>query len=392
MRAFSWIMACGVCFGTCLGEAPRTTVRVATFNVEDVGSESFEKDRDRLVRLGEVIRALSPDIVLLNEIAGPPRGDASAGEDVPLAERFVREFVDTPDRRYDVFVGPTNTGVHSGLDLDNNGRIVAEPGSRDYGGDCLGYGAYPGQYGMALLVGPGLDLARERVRMFGGVLWKDMPGADLPPLIEEEGGAVVERAWYDEAELAVMPLASKDLWDVGVVLPDGRTVSVLCSHPTPPVFDGREDRNGRRNHDEIRMLGSYVSGAPWMVDHAGWRGGLDEGALFVMLGDLNADPDEGDSRGDPIGRWLLGNERVSGGFVPRSVVEGENLDSDDTARFRLRVDYVLPSVGLEVVDGGVVRGGADFERAGFEGWEGEIGSDHFPVWVDIALEGAPGGG
>ena len=31
---------------------------------------------------------------------------------------------------------------------------------------------------------------------------------------------------------------------------DGKTVHFLTSHPTPPVFDGPEDRNGTRNGDE----------------------------------------------------------------------------------------------------------------------------------------------
>ena len=38
-----------------------------------------------------------------------------------------------------------------------------------------------------------------------------------------------------------------------------QTVHVLASHPTPPTFDGAEDRNGRRNHDEIRFWADYVS-------------------------------------------------------------------------------------------------------------------------------------
>ena len=37
-----------------------------------------------------------------------------------------------------------------------------------------------------------------------------------------------------------------------------KTVHVLASHPTPPSFDGGEDRNGRRNHDEIRFWADYV--------------------------------------------------------------------------------------------------------------------------------------
>jgi hypothetical protein len=39
----------------------------------------------------------------------------------------------------------------------------------------------------------------------------------------------------------------------------GKTIHVLASHPTPPTFDGAEDRNGKRNHDEIRFWRDYIS-------------------------------------------------------------------------------------------------------------------------------------
>ena len=79
----------------------------------------------------------------------------------------------------------------------------------------------------------------------------------------------------EEEELEVVRLSSKSHWDVPVKV-GGHTVHVLASHPTPPTFDGEEDRNGRRNHDEIRFWADYVSpgkaegdtGSPkctWMV-------------------------------------------------------------------------------------------------------------------------------
>src|SRR5690606_19592470 len=89
---------------------------------------------------------------------------------------------------------------------------------------------------------------------------------------------------------------------VPVVLNGGTVVHVLVSHPTPPVFDGPEDRNGRRNHDEIRFWADYVEDgerASYLVDDAGVRGGLAPDALFVILGDLNADPAPGAGDGVP---------------------------------------------------------------------------------------------
>jgi hypothetical protein len=236
----------------------------------------------------------------------------------------------------------SNTGVHSGLDLDRNGAIDSKPGSRDYGGDALGYGEFPGQYGMALLLREGFTVDLSGVRTFRTFLWKDMPGAMLPSVSENKP----EQGWYTAEMLEVLPLSSKSHWDFPARLPSGAVVHLLCSHPTPPVFDGPEDRNGRRNHDEIRLWADYIAGAEYLRDDSGKAGGLDPAAHFVILGDLNADPAKGDSRDNPIASLLFKAPRVNSDFVPRSGIETPRLEPTDTAVFRLRVDYVLPSDSL----------------------------------------------
>jgi hypothetical protein len=50
-------------------------------------------------------------------------------------------------------------------------------------------------------------------------------------------------ATRDPEELEVFRLSSKSHWDVPIVI-GRKTVHFLVSHPTPPVFDGPEDRNG----------------------------------------------------------------------------------------------------------------------------------------------------
>ena len=60
-------------------------------------------------------------------------------------------------------------------------------------------------------------------------------------------------------EQAVLRLSCKIHWDVPVQI-GSETVHFLVSHPTPPAFDGPEDRNGRRNHDEIRFWADYIPG------------------------------------------------------------------------------------------------------------------------------------
>jgi hypothetical protein len=166
-------------------------------------------------------------------------------------------------------------------------------------------------------------------------------------------------------------------------------VHVLCGHPTPPVFDGDEDRNGRRNHDEIRLIADYINGAEYIVDDAGKRGGLVKEALFVVMGDLNADPERGDSRAKPM-ELLLKSARVQGGAAPASKTPMDRLRPEATSKFRLRVDYVLPSQGLIVRESGVWRGAADSpgakEDVPKEPFE-DHPSDHFPVWVDVRVLG-----
>ena len=87
----------------------------------------------------------------------------------------------------------------------------------------------------------------DGIRTFQLFLWKDMPGALLP----DDPGTPEPADWYSEDELDVFRLSSKSHWDVPIEI-GSSTVHFLVSHPTPPVFDGPEDRNGTRNHDEIR--------------------------------------------------------------------------------------------------------------------------------------------
>ncbi len=120
-----------------------------------------------------------------------------------------------------------------------------------------------------------------------------MPGARLPD--DPETAAPAD--WYSPEELDHLRLSSKSHWDVPIDT-GRRTVHFLVSHPTPPTFDGPEDRNGLRNADEIRFWADYVSGgrrSRYVYDDQGGRGGLSPSARFVIAGDQNSDPNDGDS-------------------------------------------------------------------------------------------------
>ena len=47
-------------------------------------------------------------------------------------------------------MAPSNTGISSGFDLNNNGVIDTTPGDDPYGDDSLGFGVFEGQFGMVV--------------------------------------------------------------------------------------------------------------------------------------------------------------------------------------------------------------------------------------------------
>lgn len=392
------------------GSAPPTSsapahlsIRIATYNLGDVRTDDIARpDHPRLTRLAQTIQRLRPTVILLNEIAYDMPGvlgvpaDATAGQN---AQKFADTFLATPQSgelrplKYRAYMAPVNTGLSSGFDLDNNGKIVttyptpppagtdgthAAPSAeaREYGGDCWGFGTFPGQYGMALLVDERLAVIAEEVRTFQLMPWDFIPGAMLP--MSASGVP-----WFSPEEQRGQRLSSKSHWDIPVRLPNRAIIHFLCSHPTPPVFDGPEDRNGKRNHDEIRFWADYIENASYIVDDSNTPGGLDKRAHFVIMGDLNADPDEGDAYKNPITSSLLTSRRLHEDAPPTSDIEIPGLDADDTSKFKLRVDYILPSRTLGVVRAGIWRekpmiGGDPKNRAPFP-------SDHFPVWMELLV-------
>ncbi len=384
------------------------SLRVATFNASlnrtaageliDNLSEPYDgTDPDtsdealrrwQAANVAEVVQRNRPDVLLLNEFDFDPDGQA--------IDAFRANYLEVGQNGADpieypyVFLAESNTGVPSGVDLDNSGTIGGP-------NDAYGFGFYPGQFAMVVL--SRFPIKTSGVRTFQQFLWKDMPDNLIPT------------DYYSDEAVDVLRLSSKSHWDVPIKI-GRRTLHFLVSHPTPPVFDGPEDRNGRRNHDEIRFWSDYVNpdASDYIYDDKGRRGGLRKGSKFVIAGDQNADPLDGDSTGGAIDQ-LLGNSRIqdpmpiSDGGPEAAALQGQSNDTHlgdpatDTADFadgapgNLRVDYVLPSRNLRVADAGVFWPTADdplsrltgafdfgqFQRDGI----GYPTSDHRLVWVDV---------
>lgn len=380
--------------------AAQDSVRIAAFNVfmnrpqaGDLIKDLSTPDHPQIRAVAEILQRVRPQIVLLSEFDYDAEGQAIGffRKHYLARGQHVSGHPDGPADpiRYPYhYVAAVNTGVDSGLDLDRDGQ----PGGA---ADAFGFGAFPGQYGMVLLSQFPIDT--ERVRTFQTFLWKDMPGAALP----DDPQTPATRDWYAREVLDRFRLSSKSHWDVPVKIGE-QVLHVLASHPTPPVFDGPEDRNGRRNHDEIRLWADYVSPgkADYLYDDRGVRGGLETGAAFVILGDLNADPADGDTHARAI-HQLLGHPRIhstpapqSAGAAEQSLLQGKtNSDHHtdpalDTGDFpeppgNLRLDYVLPSREFDVRASGVFWPIESDPLFKLVGTYPVVSSDHRLVWLDV---------
>jgi hypothetical protein len=386
-------------------------IRFATFNASvnrnndgQLVQDLSTGDDPQLRNVAEIIQRARPDVLLINEFDFVP--------DQQAARLFQRNYLSVPHNgaraiRFPFrFVAPSNTGIASGKDLDNNGQVVTQPGSGAYGNDSFGFGEFPGKFGMAVY--SRLPIDTKHARTFQHFLWKDMPGALLPDDPSKAGPA----DWYSPDELDVFRLSSKSHWDLPIKVGHGERVHFLVSHPTPPVFDGPEDRNGRRNHDEIRFWADYIdpSASDYIYDDNGRHSGLKRGDHFVIAGDQNADPFDGDSVDFAV-RQFTHNPRINTSFTPtspggpqQSALQGginnshhgdpafDTADFADGAPGNLRADYVLPDRGTDI-EGGFVfwplnsdplfRLVGTFSAALLPNGNGFPSSDHRLVAMDV---------
>ena len=367
------------------------SIRFATFNIgldkarqkgeltEILKSKTYIPAR----KSAEIIQRVNPDVLLINEIDGNDHGES--------LKLYLQNYLGVPQSGLAplsypyVYQPQCNTGVSSGV----NFRGLESPI------DNFGFGYYPGQYCMALLSRyPILD---EQIHAFQKLLWKSMPDALLPELNGEQ--------WYSEVGLERFRLSSKNHVDVPIVVKEQK-IHLLISHPTPPVFDGAEDSNGKRNHDEIKFWQHYINGnTAWMQDDDNRPvSGLNSASRFIIMGDLNASTVEGDvteHNGLRAITSLLHDPLVAEGFsevqkknhIPkrtgRAKVTGDNNYSIyHTAHWGMRADYVLPSkFGLKTMAGGVYwpDDSSSESRLVTATSNSPSSSDHRLVWLDLAV-------
>lgn len=280
----------------------------------------------------QVLVALDADIVVLQGVDHDHGGQALTA----LAEALATAGAPYPHH----LSLPSNAGRPTGLDMDGDGRL-GEPE------DAQSHARFEGQGATALLSRH--PILRGDIRDFSQLLWRDLPGAALP-------------AWPDgqpfpspEAQ-AIQRLATNGLHEIPIALPDGTVLRLLTFHASPPAFEGPEQRNTRRNHDEalfwLRLLDGTVAPPPQPP--------------FVLAGNANLEAGTGTGRPGALSA-LLAHPQLRD---PHAGM-GPTVDWTALNLGKRRVSYLLPGPGLAINDAGLAR-------------EGTAGaSRHIPLWVDV---------
>lgn len=337
--------------------AAQDVLRVATWNTElsrkgpgVLLRDIVSGEDNEVVSAISHISKIAPDILVLTGIDTDFEGHT--------AQAFATALAQAGEEYPYVFSRVSNAGQSTGRDLDKDGRLGQAR-------DAQSYGEFHGQGGLAVL--SRLPIDTDAIKDFTDILWRDVPDARLPA------------GYYDAEDLDVLRLSSTNHWDVPFVW-DGTVISLLAFYATTPVFDGEEDRNGWRNADEIALWQHYLDGR------------LSEPAPhgpFIIIGDANLDSKDGDGHIEEMQK-LLADPRLQdpkprsdhGQSIANDAHIGDaaldTADWDDPVPGNLRVDYVLPSADLKVIDAGVSWSKAsDSEGALFR---------HGLVWVDIARQ------
>lgn len=290
----------------------------------------------------QVVAHIAPDVLLLQGIDY----DIDLLGITALRDHFTSQGLKFPH----LSMRAPNTGLPTGLDMNGDGRSHTPA-------DAQGYGKFRGASGMALLSRWPIDLVQD----FSDLRWRDLPDAKL--------AAIDGLPFPSEEAQAIQRLSTTGHLHVAVDHPNG-PIALLLFAAGPPVFDGPEDLNGLRNADEIRLWYHLLDG----------KLGPPPQPPFLLMGGANLDPEKGEGRHAAI-QALLTDPRLQDPLAQA----GPTVDWREPTPGDLRVDYVLPSADLEIINAGVFWPKPDAPDHELLSVKDIRASRHHMVWVDIAF-------
>lgn len=320
-------------------------VRIAQFNLREMTTYKLMTQTDvQANAAAEIIARFSPDILSINELQfdiqgipsasspGAPSNTSWGGFNVPGAENPKR----LGDRVHaaggpsyeNLFQSVGNSGFYwQGSTLGLDWYILR------------GWGEFPGRFNTAIL--SRFPILVDQVRVIADFAWEDLPDNKIALMKTETGIDVPPGFPLFEKALNIVPVQLGDV-----------VLHLVLLHPVAPAFD---PINTYRNYDELHALRLFLDGQLPGVEP------LPADAKFVIIGDLNADPEEGDSIGGAI-QQILSHPDVTNVFPAGSGTKGKggkynsylsgcgrddgSTVTDPGAKYQMQLDYVLPSKNL----------------------------------------------
>lgn len=354
------------------GGQPSPSVRVAQYNISLLGSVKLKTDNPQVAAAADVIARFDPDIIAINEIAfdltgvDPEPGTFSDGmqNGALLAEKLNAVTPGAPYEFHVLTFG--NSGVlWEGYDAANHDPYFAERGN---GG--------VGQFNYAVL--SRYPILEDDARVIVDVAWDSLPG-HVGPTMQADIGVAIPPGY---------PIFAKGLVIVPIDV-DGRVLHLVMNHPFPPI---NQPVNPYRHHDELLAMKLLLDGDLPGVEP------LPADARFVIAGDLNVDPDDGDALPGTIEQLfdhplVVASQPNDGhgtfGNTPEQNTQASacpaNDGPDPSTDRQLQLDYLMPSttIGPPLATGmffpDPVAEPADWQLAC-------MASDHFLLWADLPWE------
>jgi hypothetical protein len=382
------------CEGNCTsgagggGGAPQTgplRLRVGHFNIRECSTDKIINPQDEeLTAAAEVIARFAPDIVDINElqydienlpVAGMPgvpmpavQGafDGGAQNARRLADRVQ---ANNPDAQYnDTLTTLGNSGFYWQGDTLGESSFVLR-----------GWGEWRGRHNTGVL--SRYPILRDQVRIITDFAWEDLPGNSIAAMTAATGIAVPSGFPLFEKSLNIIPIQVEE-----------HVLYLVLLHPVPPAF---EAINPYRNHDELLGLSLFLQGALPGVEP------LPADAKYIVMGDLNADPEDGDGSIAGAIEQVIDNPAVVAWFPSGAGFKGQNgqyntylsgcgyddgsVVTDPSTRWQMQLDYILPAPSIGTpLEGAVFWPDHEQNRPDFD--LACRASDHKFLYADIELQ------
>lgn len=248
-------------------DTPGPNVRVATVGADLSGERPGELaavlvggQNPQALQAALAIQKANADVVLLTGFDADEHALRVFNDEYLMQAQPDGREIDYSHR----YVGPSNRGVASGADLDQD-KIIGGPA------DAWSYGQFPGQGSMVLLSKHPID--QDGIRTVTAQRWAELPDSKI------------SEAELSDAVAGAMPIMESGLWDIPLNV-SGQDIRVIAVQVNEDPKN--TDYALSRRSDQLNVIGDWVSAEQYLVDDNGHTPNSEN--TYVVLGELGNDP------------------------------------------------------------------------------------------------------